>query len=270
MLEIKGMARSTFYYHLKALSKADKYEVVRERICEIFKESKGRYGYRRVTLQLRNEGFTINHKTVERLMNEHGLKCQIRKKRYRSYKGTIGKIAPNILNRDFRADVPCQKLVTDVSQISIGAQKSFLSPILDLFNGEVLCYDISDRADLEQIGKMLADIFAITDKLPDGQDILLHSGQGWQYQHKSYQDALAEHGIIQSMSRKGNCLDNSVMENFFGLMKSELLYANDYSSIEEFKQDLVEYIDWYNNKRIKAKLNGMSPVQYRAQYHKKL
>ena len=292
------MARSTFYYHLKALSKADKYEVVRERICEIFKESKGRYGYRRVTLQLRNEGFTINHKTVERLMNEHGLmlgECtdnslrleylepkeghgifyaselgRVALERCRTYKGTIGKIAPNILNRDFRADVPYQKLVTDVSQISIGAQKSFLSPILDLFNGEVLCYDISDRADLEQIGKMLADIFAITDKLPDGQDILLHSDQGWRYQHKSYQDALAEHGIIQSMSRKGNCLDNSVMENFFGLMKSELLYANDYSSIEEFKQDLVEYIDWYNNKRIKAKLNGMSPVQYRAQYHKKL
>ena len=270
LLEINGMARSTFYYHLKALSKADKYEAVKERICEIFNESKGRYGYRRVTMQLRNEGFSINHKTVERLMSERGLKCRIRKKRYRSYKGTIGKIAPNILNRDFKADGPCQKLVTDVSQISIGAQKSFLSPILDLFNGEVLCYDISDRADLEQIDKMLTKVFAITDKQPDGQKILLHSDQGWQYQHKSYQDALLEHGIIQSMSRKGNCLDNSVMENFFGLMKSELFYANEYKSIEEFKRDLAEYIDWYNNKRIKAKLNGMSPVQYRAQYHREL
>lgn len=128
LLEIKGMARSTFYYHLKALSKADKYEAVKVRICEIFNESKGRYGYRRVTMQLRNEGFSINHKTVERLMSERGLKCRIRKKRYRSYKGTIGKIAPNILNRDFKADGPCQKLVTDVSQISIGAQKSSCPP----------------------------------------------------------------------------------------------------------------------------------------------
>ena len=130
------MARSTFYYHLKAIRGTDKYGAVKRRICDIFKENKGRYGYRRVTLQLRNEGLRINHKTVERLMSELGLKCQIRKKRYRSYKGTIGKIAPNILNRDFKADGPCQKLVTDVSQISIGAQKSFLSPILDLFNGE--------------------------------------------------------------------------------------------------------------------------------------
>ena len=260
------MARSTFYYHLKALERPGRYEAEKKRICEIFHESKGRYGYRRVTMQLRNEGIAINHKTVERLMKELGLRCLIRKKRYRSYKGTIGKIAPNILNRDFRADRPCQKLVTDVSQISIGDKKSFLSPVLDLFNGEVLGYDISDRADLTQINKMLDKVFAITDKLPEEWDTTLHSDQGWQYQHKTYQEALEKHGIKQSMSRKGNCLDNSVMENFFGLMKSELLYANDYKSMEHFKKDLKEYIDWYNNKRIKMKLKGMSPVQYRAQY----
>ena len=151
------MARSTFYYHLKALEKTDRYEVEKKRICEIFHESKGRYGYRRVTMQLHNEGITINHKTVERLMKEQGLRCLIRKKRYRSYKGTIGKIAPNILDRDFKADKPYQKLVTDVSQIAIGDKKSFLSPVLDLFNGEVLGYDISDRADLSQINNMLDD-----------------------------------------------------------------------------------------------------------------
>ncbi len=262
------MARSTFYYHLKALGRTDRYEVEKKRISEIFHESKGRYGYRRVTMQLHNEGIAINHKTVERLMKEQGLKCLIRKKRYRSYKGTIGKIAPNILSRDFKAVKPCHKLVTDVSQITIGGEKSFLSPVLDLFNGEVLGYDISDRADLTQINNMLNEVFAITDKLPDGWGTLLHSDQGWQYQHKSYQEALEKHGIIQSMSRKGNCLDNSVMENFFGLMKSELLYANDYKSMDNFKKDLKEYIDWYNNKRIKMKLKGMSPVQYRAQYLK--
>ena len=156
-----------------------------------------------------------------------------------------------------------------ITQIAIGDKKSFLSPVLDLFNGEVLGYDISDRADLTQINNMLNEVFAITDKLPEDWATILHSDQGWQYQHKSYQDALEKHKIKQSMSRKGNCLDNSVMENFFGLMKSELLYANDYKSMEQFKKDLKEYIDWYNNKRIKMKLKGMSPVQYRAQYLRK-
>ena len=189
------MARSTFYYHLKALGRTDRYEVEKKRICEIFHESKGRYGYRRVTMQLHNEGIAINHKTVERLMKEQGLKCLMRKKRYRSYKGTIGKIAPNVLNRDFKADRPYQKLVTDVSQIAIGDKKSFLSPVLDLFNGEVLGYDISDRADLSQINNMLDEVFTITDKLPEDWGTILHSDQGWQYQHKSYQDALQKHGI---------------------------------------------------------------------------
>ena len=144
-------------------------------------------------MQLHNEGITINHKTVERLMKEQGLRCLIRKKRYRSYRGTIGNIAPNILDRDFKAAKPYQKLVTDVSQIAIGDKKSFLSPVLDLFNGEVLGYDISDRADLSQINNMLDEVFAITDKLPEDWGTILHSDQGWQYQHKSYQDANQEH-----------------------------------------------------------------------------
>ena len=125
-----------------------------------------------------------------------------------------------------------------------------------MFNGEILSYNVSDRADLEQINKMLKDVFAITDKAPAGNKILLHSDQGWQYQHKDYQNALAQHGIIQSMSRKGNCLDNSVMENFFGIMKSELLYSREFKSMQEFKEELEKYIDWYNKKRIKMKLNG--------------
>ena len=244
------MARSTFYYHLKRLGNTSKYKEEKKRIKEIFQESKGRYGYRRITLQLRNDGYVINHKTVEKLMQDLGIKCLIRKKRYRSYKGTVGKIAPNILNRDFKADCPYSKLATDVSQISIGQQKSFLSPIIDMFNGEILSYNVSDRADLEQINKMLKDVFAITDKAPAGNKILLHSDQGWQYQHKDYQNALAQHGIIQSMSRKGNCLDNSVMENFFGIMKSELLYSREFKSMQEFKEELEKYIDWYNKKNI--------------------
>ena len=227
---------------IKRLGNTSKYKEEKKRIKEIFQESKGRYGYRRITLQLRNDGYVINHKTVEKLMQDLGIKCLIRKKRYRSYKGTVGKIAPNILNRDFKADCPYSKLATDVSQISIGQQKSFLSPIIDMFNGEILSYNVSDRADLEQINKMLKDVFAITDKAPAGNKILLHSDQGWQYQH----------------------------ENCFGIMKSELIYSREFKSMQEFKEELEKYIDWYNKKRIKMKLNGMSPVQYRAHYEENL
>ena len=139
-----------------------------------------------------------------------------------------------------------------MSQISIGQQKSFLSPVIDIFNGEILNYNIADRADLEQINKMLNDLFAITDKLAKENQIILHSDKGWQYQHKNYQEALNEHGIVQSVSRKGNCRDNSVMENFFGLMKSELLYNKEFKSMKEFKKELEAYIDWYNNDRIRG------------------
>ena len=139
-----------------------------------------------------------------------------------------------------------------MSQISIGQQKSFLSPVIDIFNGEILNYNIADRADLEQINKMLNDLFAITDKLAKENQIILHSDQGWQYQHKNYQEALNEHGIVQSVSRKGNYRDNSVMENFFGLMKSELLYNKEFKSMKEFKKELEAYIDWYNNDRIRG------------------
>lgn len=264
------MARSTFFYHLKELNAPDKYDEQKKRISSIFHESKGRYGYRRITIQLVKEGFLINHKTVVMLMKTLGIKCLVRQKRYRSYKGTIGKIAPNLLKRDFKADRPYYKLATDVSQINIGDEKRYLSPVLDMFNGEVLAYDISVRADLRQIGNMLSGMFKITDKQPSELPVILHSDQGWQYQHKDYQDALEEHGIKQSMSRKGNCLDNSMMENFFGLMKSELLYMNKFKSMDEFKEELEKYIDWYNNKRIKLRLKGMSPVEYRAHYLEKL
>ena len=268
LLETKRMARSTFYYHLKDPCGECRHADAERRIAEIFRQSSGRYGYRRVTMQLRNEGIVLNHKTVLRLMRKLGLSCRIRQKRYRSYRGTVGKVAPNILGRDFRAERPYQRLVTDVSQISVGGERCFLSPVLDLFSREIVCYDISDRADLAQIGSMLGKLFAVIDALPGRRDVMMHSDQGWQYQHTGYREALARHGIVQSMSRKGNCLDNSVMENFFGIMKSELLYAKRFRTMKQFKEELKEYIEWYNNKRIKTKLNGMSPVQSRIQFIK--
>ena len=189
-----------------------------------------------------------------------GLKCKIRKIRYRSYKGVVGKIAPNIIDRDFVATEPNRKWATDVTQINIGSVKLYLSPIVDMYNGEIVSYNISTSPNLEQVYDMLDKAFAKFDCL-DG--LILHSNQGWQYQHHGYRKRLEEHNIVQSMSRKGNCLDNAMAENFFGIMKSELLYAEKFKTAEDFIKALEEYIEYYNNKRIKSRLKRKSPVKYR-------
>jgi len=222
-----------------------------------------RYGYRRVYQQLRNEGYTINHKTVQRLMQEMNLKSKVRKVRYLSYRGEVGKTAPNILNRDFKAARPNQKWATDVTEFKVADRKAYLSPIMDMFNGEIVAYTISDRPDLKMVMDMMS---TAKRKVKSTNGVILHSDQGWHYQHMKYQQRLKRYGIIQSMSRKGNCLDNAVMENFFGIMKSELLYLQQFSDMEVFKCELRKYINYYNNERIKLKLNGKSPVQYRTLY----
>jgi transposase InsO family protein len=236
--------------------------VIKEEIIAIYHENQGRYGYRRITMELHNRGHEINHKTVQRLMNELNIKCMVRIKKYRSYKGEVGKIAPDLIQRDFKATAPNQKWTTDVTEFSLFGTKLYLSPILDMYNSEIISYNLSERPVLRQVMDMLDKAFA---KIPDNTNLIFHSDQGWQYQHKQYQKRLADKGIRQSMSRKGNCLDNSIMENFFGLLKSELLYLREFSSIEEFKIELEKYIDYYNNRRIKSKLKGLSPVQYRIQ-----
>ena len=240
----------------------DKYAQAKAEIQSIFHENKGRYGYRRVTDELRNRRFRLNHKTIQRLMKELGLVCRVRMKKYRSYKGEVGKIADNELNREFRAEKPNQKWVTDVTQFRLFGQKLYLSPILDLCSGDVVTYTISDSPNLEMVTTMLEQAFR---NLPDNTGLMLHSDQGWHYQHKQYRRMLAEKGIKQSMSRKGNCYDNSVIENFFGHLKSELLYLQEFESMDHFKQELIEYIDYYNNRRIKARLKGLPPALHRQQ-----
>lgn len=240
----------------------DKYEMEKAEITAIYHENKGRYGYRRITIELDRRGIHLNHKTVQRLMKELGLVCRVRMKKYRSYKGEIGKIAPNLLKRDFHAEKPNQKWVTDVTEFSLFGEKLYLSPILDLCSRDLVSYTISDRPVLSMVISMLDKAF---ETIPDGTKLILHSDQGWQYQHKQYQAMLKKKGIRQSMSRKGNCLDNAVIENFFGLLKSELLYLQDFQSIGHFKQELIAYLDYYNNRRIKATLKGLPPALHRQQ-----
>ena len=262
LLEIAQIPRSTFYYHLKQSRKMDKYETAKEEITAIYHENKGRYGYRRITAELHKRNIPLNHKTVQRLMKELGIVCRVRMKKYRSYKGEVGKIAPNHLKRNFYAEKPNQKWVTDVTEFQIAGQKLYLSPILDLCSRDIVSYTISERPVLSMVTSMLEKAFST---LPEGTKLLLHSDQGWQYQHKQYQRMLERRGIQQSMSNKGNCLDNAVMENFFGLLKSELLYLQTFDSMDHFKTELVEYLEYYNNRRIKARLKGLPPALHRQQ-----
>ena len=258
LLKYAEITRSTFYYQLNRIKEPDKYKEIKEEITAIYHENKGRYGYRRITLELHNRGFVINHKTVRRLMKELGLQCFVRA--YKSYKGEVGKICDNLLNREFEAENPNEKWVTDVTEFKVHNEKLYLSPIVDLFNGEVISYNLSKHPVFAQVVDMLEKAF---NKIPDNTNLILHSDQGWQYQMKQYQHLLKEKGIRQSMSRKGNCLDNSLAENFFGLLKSELFYMKEYKTIEELEKDIIEYIDYYKKKKKKSKLKGMSHVQYR-------
>ncbi len=262
LISIAQLPRATYYYHAKHQAQPDKYSKVKEEISAIYHENKGRYGYRRITGELRRRGFLLNHKTVQRLMKELGLVCRVRMKKYKSYKGEVGKIAPNLLERNFEAEKPNQKWVTDVTEFSLFGQKLYLSPILDLCSRDIVSYSVSDRPVLSMVIGMLDEAFA---KIPNGINLILHSDQGWQYQHKRYQRMLKAKDIRQSMSRKGNCLDNAVIENFFGLLKSELLYLQKFESMEHFKQELIDYLDYYNNRRSKAKLKGLPPAIHRQQ-----
>lgn len=262
LLSIAQIPRATYYYHAKRQEELDKYGRAKKEIEAIYHENKGRYGYRRITAELRCRGIILNHKTVQRLMKALGVVCRVRMKKYKSYKGEVGKTAPNLLERNFEAEKPNQKWVTDVTEFHLFGQKLYLSPILDLCSRDIVDYSISDKPVLSMVAEMLSKAFA---KIPDGTNLILHSDQGWQYQHKHYQRMLRGKGIRQSMSRKGNCLDNAVIENFFGLLKSELLYLQEFESMEHFKKELVDYLDYYNNRRRKAKLKGLPPALHRQQ-----
>lgn len=260
MLSTARIPRSTFYYHLKALRSPGKYDEINRRISEIYDENQGRYGYRRVTLALRREGGLINHKVVQRLMNALDLKAAIKVKRYTSWRGERGCAADNLLQRNFKASRPNEKWVTDVTEFAVNGRKLYLSPIIDLFNNEVISYSISERPTMPMIDDMLIKAFA---RMDASSRPVLHSDQGWQYRHRWYQYQLREFGVLQSMSRKGNCLDNACAECFFGTLKSECFYTRKFNDVDELKVVLEDYIRYYNTRRISLKFNGLSPVEYR-------
>ena len=262
MLKYAKVTRSTFYYQLNKLKEPDKYKEIKEEITAIYHENKGRYGYRRITLELHNRGFCINHKTVRKLMKELGLQCFVRVQKYKSYKGEVGKICDNLLNREFEAEEPNQKWVTDVTEFKVHNEKLYLSPIVDLFNGEVISFNLSRHPVFAQVIDMLEKAFI---KIPDNTNLILHSDQGAVYTCTSFQNFIKQNGITMSMSRKGNCHDNAAMESFFSSLKTEAFYSQGLKNLSSKMviEIVSQYIDYYNKERIQSKLNYRSPVKYK-------
>jgi len=263
LLDIAALARSTFFYHQSKQDQPDPWAELKTAIDEVFAAAHGRYGHRRVHTVLTERGWRVAKKTVLSLMRSLGLACRVRRRRrYNSFTGEVGQIADNVLDRDFTATAPNQKWVTDVTEFRIGTRKVYLSPVIDLFDRSVVAHSWSLSPNLELTNSSLASAIATLDP---GQRPLVHSDQGFQYRHRSWRGLLADADASQSMSRKGNCYDNAVAENFFGHLKSEMFYGNRFDTIEDFTTALEEYICWYNTERISTKLKGLSPVQYRAQ-----
>ena len=254
------MARSTFYYQVQAQQRPDKHASLKELVQRVYDQEKGLYGYRRITAVIRSLGTLVNKKLVERLMVELGLRSIVRPKKYRSYRGAVGRTAPNLLERNFIAQRPNQKWVTDVTEFKAAQQKLYLSPVMDLYNREIVAYEMATRPCLALVDNMLDKAFK---RLQSEPKLVIHSDQGWHYQHSQYRHKLAKLGVKQSMSRKGNCLDNACAECFFGTLKSECFYTRKFNDVDELKVVLEDYIRYYNTRRISLKFNGLSPVEYR-------
>lgn len=260
MLAKLELPKSTYYYHASR-PRTDRWEHVRPLIHEAFGRTHNGMGYRQVALVLRNEhGLSMSGKTVLKLMREEGLFTPIRAKRYVSYRGEVGTVAPNIVDRDFTAIRPTEKLTTDITEFKVSGERVYLSPLLDLFNNEVISWSVSRTQNLKAVREMLEG----AEEILRGQSALIHSDQGWQYQHRSYQGILEDLGVTQSMSRKGNCLDNAPIESFFGHLKQEFYRKRRFESYEEFVVAINAYIDYWNTRRYQTRLKGMSPVEYRA------
>jgi putative transposase len=262
LLKVADLKRSTFYHHEKTLQAADKYAELKNQIQAIYDLHKGRYGYRRIAETVRQMGFLVCPNTVQKIMVAMGLRSLVRIKKYKSFKGEISEAAPNTLNRDFEAENINEKWVTDVTEFNVAGRKLFLSTIMDLCTGEIVAFETDPRPSLIMVIEMAKKAFR-TLRCTDNP--ILHSDQGWQYRMRRYKEILKKNFADQSMSRKGNCHDNAAMESFFGTLKAEFFHLNKFTSIEHLQTGLAEYIHYYNHDRIKMKLGGLSPAQYRTQ-----
>lgn len=262
LLSVANLSRSTFYYQAKLQKEPERDAPLKQQILGLYHRHKGRYGYRRITQAMRNDGQIINRKAVQRVMQDMQMKSLVRPKKYRSYRGALHATAPNLLQRNFEATKPTQKWVTDVTEFNVKGEKLYLSTLMDLHNREIIAHQMTSRPSFPLVSSMLDKALA---KLSKGETPILHSDQGWHYKMPAYRQKLQAKGVIQSMSRKGNCLDNAAMESFFGTLKSELFYLEKFRDIEDLQTKVRSYIRYYNQERIQLKLKGLSPVMYRTQ-----
>jgi len=259
-------------YWQKRFNKENPNKEIEDKILEIHENNKN-YGYRRMCGALRNQGYIVNKKKVQRIMQKFNLQVTSftrKSRKYSSYKGKVGTVAPNRIRRRFNTNIPHQKITTDTTEFKyyevdnkghMTTHKLYLNPFMDMCNGEIISFEIGKQPSARNVMNALEKAIEITSDCPYRKTF--HSDQGWAYQMKAYSHRLKEEKIFQSMSRKGNCHDNSVMENFFGLLKQEIYYGVVYYSYEELKSEIERYIKYYNEKRIKQKLGWLSPVQYR-------
>lgn len=259
-------------YWQKRFDRKNPDKEIEEKILKIRENNKD-YGYRRMAGELRNQGCHVNKKKVQRIMQKLSLQVTSftrKNRKYRSYKGKVGTVAPNRLRQRFSTHIPHQKITTDTTEFKyyeidakgrMTTHKLYLDPFMDMCNGEIISFGIAKQPSAKNVMDALEQAIAITSDCPYRRTF--HSDQGWAYQMKAYSYRLKKERIFQSMSRKGNCYDNSVMENFFGLLKQEIYYGSTYYSYDELKSEIERYICYYNERRIKEKLGWMSPVQYR-------
>lgn len=249
--------RSTYYSNIKV--RKDKYVEIKQKIFEIYNKSKCKKGYRWITSDLKKAGYTINHKTVLRLMQLMGIRSIIRRKKYNSYTGAAGGTpVANLLKRDFTTTRINQKWSTDVTEFKVQGRKIYLSGIMDLYTKEIIAYSIGFSPNMKLIMTMIKQAYKRTG---NPKNVIIHSDQGWHYRHISYKAFLKKKKAIQSMSRKGNCLDNAVIENFWGTLKSEWFYLEKFTSVDEFIHGLENYIHYFNYERDSAVLGYCTPVE---------
>lgn len=272
--------KSTYMYWQRRLNKDNPDKEIESKISSIVQKNHGNYGYRRVGLELRKQGIIVNHKKVLRITRKLGLTCSKftrKSRRFSTYKGTIGKVAANLIRRRFSTNIPHQKITTDTSEFKYIIQnpngqqeikKAYLDPFLDMYNGEIISFSISEKPGALAIATALREAIDRTSDCPYRRTF--HSDQGWIYQRPLYTGTLKKHSIFQSMSRKGNCLDNSPMENFFGIMKQEMFYDTQFHSFQELSTAITDYIFYYNNTRIKERLGGLSPIEFRQKNYRKI
>ena len=261
LLEVAGMARSTYYYQKSRPTEPDKYQEITDKLKKLHTLHKGRYGYRRLTAALHAEGYAINHKTVSKLMRRTGIECRIRRRRKRVSASAELAAKPNILARQFHADAPFQKAVTDVTEFFVCGRKVYVSALLDLYDGAVMSMTMSYRNNTDLIMSMFDKMEQSNlDRL---ENMLIHSDQGILYRSTRYYEFLKTKHIVQSMSRRGNCYDNAVIESFFGTFKSETIRLYPITSIGQLANELREYTKYYNEVRLKSSLGYRSPLEYR-------